>query len=104
MPSFRDAMTKRLIDHGCWPDEAKAIIEEVSVAPESSAMEGRWDDDTAGYPDTMKVVLWITVKSRAIKYLERTKPMHFALMVLKGGPPEDEAAPAPGSSSSTTTT
>lgn len=83
MPTIQEKMTTQLVAHGLWADEADKVIERYKASDMAKEMERRWDDDVEGYQPMIFAVLWIGLKSEAIKFLEETKPMHFALHLLR---------------------
>lgn len=63
-----------------WPDEIKAIIEQVKA--KTPAMEHRWNDDVTGYPPELMATLWMSTKHEAVAWIDANKPEHFARNML----------------------
>jgi hypothetical protein len=72
--TFRDKAKQMLTERGMFDNQAEAVMDRVIAAPENKAMQGRWNDDTSGYPPPMVNVLWFTVKRHALEYIEETCP------------------------------
>jgi len=72
-----------LTDHGLWPNEIAEVLSIIKSAPENESMTGRWDDEESDYPPAIMTLAWMSAKAHAIDYLEKTKPKHFALALLK---------------------
>jgi len=73
--TFKDKAKEMLTERGLSEDEAEAVIEKVVAAPETAAMQGRWDSHIEGYPPQVVNVLWVTVKTHALEYIEATCPL-----------------------------
>lgn len=80
--TIREKMEEMLVDHMLWPDEAKAVVAAAEKDEVLDAMQGRWGQDTEGYPPQVVVATWISVKHVAVEWLKANKPQHFALMAL----------------------
>ena len=76
-------MTTQLVAHGLWEDEANKVIDRYKNSGMADDMAQRWDDDAHGYAPMIFSVIWLGLKSEAIKFLEETKPKHFALHLLR---------------------
>lgn len=85
MKTLDDFFHDYLIQHGLWPAEATAVMERAKAGPALESMARRWHDTTDGYPKVLLGVVWMSLREEAIKYLTETKPMHFALFILRGG-------------------
>lgn len=81
--TIREHLENMLVNHGCWPDEAKASINLIEESEASDEMRGRWDEPADGYPDELMAVLWLWAKKKAIELLMATKPNHFAIAILR---------------------
>lgn len=80
--SIRDHLHKRLVDNGCWPDEATAILAGMAEDKDSRTLTERWHEDESAYPPQLIGVAWFGTRKAAIAYLKANKPMHFALAIL----------------------
>lgn len=82
--TFREYYQELLVEHGCWPDEATAILDKVAAdTADDESMRRLWNDHTDAFPASLRAVVWIRIKKAAIEYIESTKPKHFALAILK---------------------
>lgn len=79
--TIKEKFETMLVSKGLWPQEAKVALERV-IANDPS-MEGRWDDECEGYPDSLLVSIWMNVRRHAADYLKETKPKHFAIRMLE---------------------
>lgn len=84
MKTIRQTLEAFLTEFGLWPKEATEVVNEFAARPESQSI--RFDDpaENSGYPPQVFAVMKVAVKSGAIAYLEKNKPQHFALAMLKG--------------------
>ena len=80
--TIRQKIEETLVNHGLWEDEAKTVIAEAEKHESLKDMLGRWDEDTASYPDQLLAVVWMSVKNLATEWLKANKPNHFALAIL----------------------
>lgn len=71
-------MKQRLEEHGLWPDQADAVMEAVCADPDNCAMSGRWDDETADYSPQTIVIVWMSARAHAVKWIDANRPRHFA--------------------------
>jgi hypothetical protein len=60
---------------GSDTDKVLALVKNDEVLKDT--MGTRWDDDVEGYPDMVLVVLWVSVKEIALKYIVENKPLAF---------------------------
>jgi len=72
--NFEDKMKDLLIQNGMFGSQADEVIAEAKVANCCESMMGRWGDDVSGYPEMMVNVLWLSVKTVALKWLEENAP------------------------------
>lgn len=80
--TIRQKNEEELVNHGLWDDEAKTVVTEAEKEKSLEAMQGRWDEDTTGYPAPLLAVTWMSVKHHATEWLKANKPQHFALAIL----------------------
>ena len=85
MENFYKLIHDMLVDHGLWPEEATEIMGRVArVTPN---MENRWKDPPDGYPVAVFRTLWIIARIEALRWIDETKPMHWARgMFMEGDP------------------
>jgi len=81
--TIRNHIESTLVNHGLWEDEAKTVTSEAERSESLKPMQGRWDEDTTGYPPQLLAVTWMSVKEHAIGWLKANKPNHFALAMLQ---------------------
>ena len=74
----QDKIEAMLMEHGLWPQEARAVIEELKAAWEAEAMKGHWEDDAEQYPAPLFTVLWVRARRHALGWIDANKPGHFA--------------------------
>ena len=72
--TFKEYFVQKLEENGMFAADANAVIEQTIVAPEAESMQGRWNDDMAGYPPIMSKVLWLTVRLNALKWIDANAP------------------------------
>jgi len=73
--SIQEKLVKMLFDRGMFPDEATRIIDQLKALPQSEAMQGRWDDQSDGYPSAIITVLWLTTKRLALAHIDEKRPL-----------------------------
>jgi hypothetical protein len=88
--TFRQAMLKRLVQCGLFPDKAGEVIA-AHIAADDGAMEDRWDDALSGYPDSMLAVVFVGLNATAVKWIDENMPNHFARPMFATQPPEERA-------------
>lgn len=76
--TFTQYLTDHLTNHGLWPNEAGAVIDQWLETPPGEPMQGRMSDHTQGYPDAMMAVLMLSINSAAVQWIDANKPKHFA--------------------------
>lgn len=72
-----------LTDLGLWRDEAEAIVKEFQADKSTEVMQMRWKDDIDGYPPQMLAMLLAGAKTKAIEWIDRNQPRHFARSFLE---------------------
>lgn len=82
--TIREHLNAKLVENGLWPKEAATVISSYENSGNGKSMLGRWDEDVSGYPVALLATLFLILKDNAVTWLEETKPMHFALHLLKG--------------------
>lgn len=80
--TIHETLKTKLVDHGLFADEAEAVLTELAAAPESESMQGRWREDADDYPPVMTSVLMLSAKRKAVEWIDRNKPMHWARALL----------------------
>ena len=81
-----EKLSELMVQHGLWPDEAKAVLE---LLKSENRTEGRenyssdelsavLDKDWGGYPKPFHTVAWMVAKRVALAYIDANKPQHFA--------------------------
>lgn len=56
--TIQEKLAKMLFDRGMFPDEATKIVDQLKALPQNEAMQGRWNDQADGYPNSIITVLW----------------------------------------------
>ena len=72
--TFEERLNELLVEHGMWPGQAQAIVDRVKAAKRNESMEGRWDDQIEDYPPQMLAVLWMSVRTEALVYIDENCP------------------------------
>ena len=72
--TFKNYFTKKLEENGMFASDAAAVIDQTIASPEAESMQGRWDDDMAGYPQIMTNIVWMTVRLNALKWIDANAP------------------------------
>lgn len=82
--TIREKMTKRLENHGLWPEEANSVME-LMIANESlKNMKTRWNDDCEGYSTQLFSAVWFAIRKSAIQWIDTNKPKHFSRAMFTG--------------------
>lgn len=73
--TFKEYFTDKLYNCGLFKNQCEEVInlckkDEVFV----DAMGDRWDDIIDSYPDMLKTIIWIRVKSITLKYIDMNIP------------------------------
>jgi hypothetical protein len=63
-----------LTDRGMWPQDAVTIIERMDADPALQSMNGRWDEDTSGYPPALLSALSFNLDLQAVIWIEANCP------------------------------
>lgn len=69
-----------LINHGLWPNEAEIVIE--SLKEDLQKVIVKWSDDCSAYPPVLINTLFSLSKVKAIEYIDKNAPNHFARNLL----------------------
>jgi ribonuclease I len=81
--TIRKRLETELVNHGLWPNEAEAVMTELEADEASKPMQGRWNEDETVYPPQLLAVVLMSAKTKAVEWIDRNKPMHFARGVLE---------------------
>lgn len=79
---IQDKLENELVSNGLWPDEAKKIIAEFKIDKDYQVMSVRWERAADEYPPQMLAVLLTAVKIKALNWIDRKKPEHFARDII----------------------
>jgi hypothetical protein len=75
--TLQERIMTDLVQQGLWPKEAEAVMAELKS---DKTIEGlatvRWNDDQ--YPDHLVATVWAIAKHKAVEWIDRNEPMHFA--------------------------
>lgn len=82
--TFRQKAIELLYSNGMFREDAEKVVQNVIAHPSNEAMQGRWDDDIAGYPPQMLNVLWFTVKSFAVEWIDENCPQAWFRPLFAG--------------------
>ena len=77
-------LSQKLQQYGLRPDESVAVLDRLRESDIYKPIAEVLDKDIEGYPPQFAAVALLSAKNIAIEFLEETKPMHFALFMLKG--------------------
>lgn len=80
--TVRQAIEKRLVEHGLWPNEATTIVKELEPKEVVEAFQGRWDEDESVYGPMMVNIIFLSAKRQALEYIDKDCPSHFARVLL----------------------
>lgn len=76
--TFKEKAVQLLFEHGMFQDQAEEVvrraIEDSDKTLVALPMQGRWDDDIAGHPPVVVNLLWLSLKSIALEYIDETCP------------------------------
>lgn len=82
--NWREWAENQLQARGLFPDQAKAVIDIAAASAENESMASRWSDSVDGYPETMKSVLWMSIKTHALEWIDTNCPQAWFRPMLKG--------------------
>lgn len=74
MKTISDEMKSLLQAHGLSESEVEAILLRYTSDRIGSSMQGRMNDPLRDYPPSLHVIVWMGVKSVALKYIKETCP------------------------------
>lgn len=77
-------LQETLYKHGLFEDEAAAVVNRLKQAPHMEMMQGRWQEPIENYPAVLMNVLWVAVKTEAVKWIDENKPQHWARPFFAG--------------------
>jgi hypothetical protein len=80
--TLKQAILKRLYDHGLFEDQAQAVFDLMIVAPENKEMADRWNDMVEDYPPAIYALAWMSAKQCAVQWIDANKPKHWARPVF----------------------
>lgn len=80
--TIREKLETELVNHGLWPKEAEAVMNELETDEALKPMQGRWSEDTTGYPPQLLAIVLMSAKQKAVEWIDRNKPKHFARGIL----------------------
>lgn len=83
--NFRDWVKSYCDERGMSPADCEAVAAKVAEHPAAGSMQDRWEQDVAGYPESVRNVLSITVDRVALEHIESTCPQAW-YKVLFGAP------------------
>ena len=66
--------------NGMFKDDATAIVDGFTGTP--SAMDGRWNDQTTDYPESVLDVLILGLRSFAVKWIDANQPQAWYRAML----------------------
>lgn len=72
--TFEELARSYMHERCMFPEQIDAVIANLKAAPENKSMEHRWSDQVEGYPPPMKAVLWFTVRTHALEYIDKECP------------------------------
>jgi len=72
--TFKDWCVEFLDSRGMFSSEAAEVVALLMAAPVMAPMQGRWDEDVAGYPPAMIVTISVPLNAIALKYIDEHQP------------------------------
>lgn len=82
--SISDAIQKHLVSNGMFPQQAKAVLEEVMALPENEPMQGRWDSQMSDYPQVLQKALILSANNQALSWIDRNLPLAWFRPMFSG--------------------
>ena len=71
--TIRGQLQKKLYEIGMFPEQTSEVLDNMEAKmPE---MQGRWQESFANYPEPMRLVLLLTAKSYALKWVDANLPL-----------------------------
>lgn len=70
--TIKAKIVELLVSHGMFEDDARTVLQELEKGNDS--MRGRWDEDTAAYPQPLLATLWYSAKVEALKWIDANCP------------------------------
>ncbi len=72
--SIESIITRHLIEHGMFPQDASAVIIAMKADSANKAMLERWQDDAANYPLQNMTIAWYSAKQHALAWIDANCP------------------------------
>jgi hypothetical protein len=83
MKTIKRTLIEKLQENGLWLQEAEEVMAMVEADPANKDMQGRWDESPEDYPPSIMVLAWMSARDKALEWIERNKPKHFAKGMLE---------------------
>lgn len=72
--TIKGEMVRMLQERGMFRNQAEEVIALVIADPTSESMAKRWNDNVSGYPAALLRVLWLSVQSYAVIWIDANLP------------------------------
>jgi len=79
--TIKETVHKYLTDHGLWPHEADAVVDQMQIDINEPQM---WAASVDHYPAAMLAVLYLRADLAAVDWIDDNKPRHFARSLFTG--------------------
>lgn len=80
-PTVKSTVITHLTQCGLWEEEAQAIVEEMQKVDQLPP-NVKWGAPTCEYPPKVITEVITLARHRAVKYIDREVPKHFARATL----------------------
>ncbi len=72
--TWKEWMLSELMSKGMFEEQSKTVAASVMAANAVADMQSRWNNKVEDYPPIMKVLIWLTVKKEALKFIDQNCP------------------------------
>jgi len=72
--TFDQLVLSDLESNGMFADQAAAVLAQMKADPSNEPMEGRWQEDVAGYPPAMAKMSIFVARRAALAWIEENEP------------------------------
>ena len=73
--TIEEKMRQMLVENGLFEQDCNAVMEIVKGYKHTESMKSRWGDAVDGYPDSLLVVVWMSVKQAAVEWIDTNCPL-----------------------------
>lgn len=82
--TIEEKMKELLENHGMWADGLEHTLKAMKEDALLEDMRNRWNDSVDDYPQPLISVVWLNVRSIALKWVDENCPQAFYRPLLAG--------------------